>query len=376
VVTLAVMKLIDSVTQFLVESSNLTWRSPSGNPLDLIFEATFDLGMIQKRKPNLWRYREALPIEKNTSIVSLDEGFTPLLFINFNGTKVGIKQEQLFSTGSYKDRGATVLMSHVKSLGISNVIQDSSGNAGCSIAAYAALAKIGCTIYLQNETSPSKTAQIKAYGSNISFIEGTREDVAEATMIAAETIYYASHCWNPFFFHGTKTFAYEVCEQLNWKAPDAVVLPAGNGTLLIGCYIGFTDLLKAGIISKMPKLIAVQSEHCAPLAKAFFAGQKTYSAIETSQTIAEGIAIAKPARGNQLLSIVQESKGHFITVSEHEIKEAWKECAQKGYYIEPTSAATIAGVKTYLKNSAGELVISLFSGHGLKSTDKILQLLR
>src|SRR5690606_12600491 len=138
--------------------------------------------------------------------------------------------------------------------------------------------------------------------------------------------------------------AYEVCEQLNWKAPDSVVLPVGNGTLVIGCYIGFTDLLKAGMISKMPKIIAIQSAQCAPLAKAFDALQDYYAPVETFPTLAEGIAIAQPVRGNQILEIVRASGGKFISVQENEIVSAWCECASQGFYIEPTSAATIAGV--------------------------------
>lgn len=369
------MKLIDTETGSTIEGATPIWQSPNGNMLDLSFEAKLNPAVITNRKNNLWRYREAIPIVQDNHIVSADEGFTPLLFLDFNGKKVGIKQEQLFSSGSYKDRGATVLISHIQSLGIRNIVQDSSGNAGCAIAAYAAMANIACTIFLQTQTAPSKIAQIRAYGAQIKLIDGTREDVAEATKIAAQHLYYASHSWNPFFFQGTKTFAYEVCEQLGWKAPDSVVLPAGNGTLILGCYIGFMDLLKAGIISKMPKLIAVQSENCSPLAQAFYAGQNEYAICETKPTLAEGIAIAKPIRGNQMLQLVKESLGDFITVTEDEITAAWKDCATKGYYIEPTSAATIAGLQKYIMGYPDETIISLFSGHGLKSTDTILKML-
>ncbi|MES2561055.1 MAG: threonine synthase [Bacteroidota bacterium] len=366
------MKLQDTLLLTSHEATIPLWQSPEGNLLDIHFLAQFPLTKISSRPPNLWRYREAIPILSDVAIVSLNEGFTPLLNLTFNGNAVGVKQEQLFSTGSYKDRGATVLMSKVKELGIQQVVQDSSGNAGCAIAAYAAAASVGCTIYLQQDTSPAKIAQMKAYGAHIEFVNGSREDVAEVTLKAARAQYYASHSWNPFFFQGTKTFAYEVCEQLGWQAPDSVVLPAGNGTLVIGCYIGFMDLLHAGIIDKMPKLIAVQSEHCAPLAAAFANNQTAYTEITSKPTIAEGIAIAKPIRGNQILQYVTESKGSFITVTEAEIKAAWKDCAAKGFYIEPTSAATIAGLMKYMEGFPNEKIVSLFSGHGLKSTDKIL----
>ena len=366
------MNLQDSLLQTEYSLNTPIWQSEKGNLLDIQFISQFPPQTIASRPPNLWRYREAIPIESDINIVSLNEGFTPLLTVNFRGNKVGIKQEQLFSTGSYKDRGATVLMSKVKELGLHKVVQDSSGNAGCAIAAYAAAAGIECTIYLQEDTSPAKIAQMKAYGARINFVNGSREDVAAATLEAAQETYYASHSWNPFFFEGTKTFAYEVCEQLGWKVPDSVVLPAGNGTLVIGCYIGFRDLMIAGIIDKMPKLIAVQSNNCSPLAQAFANNETTYRDITSQPTLAEGIAIAKPIRGKQILQYVRESKGEFVTVTEGEIKAAWKDCAAKGFYIEPTSAATIAGLMKYMEGYPHENTVSLFSGHGLKSTDKII----
>lgn len=368
------MMLQDNLLHKQYDGSLPLWQSPEGNLLDIKFLAQFPRAKITMRPPNLWRYREAIPIVSDKAIVSFNEGFTPLVPVNFKGKNIGIKQEQLFSTGSYKDRGATVLMSKVKELGLQHVVQDSSGNAGCAIAAYAAAARVGCTIYLQRDTSPAKIAQMKAYGAHIQFVNGSREDVADITLKAAHEIYYASHSWNPFFFQGTKTFAYEVCEQLGWRAPDSVILPAGNGTLVIGCYIGFMDLLSAGMIDKMPKLIAVQSEHCAPLAQAFANNETNYVNVITQPTLAEGIAIAKPIRGNQMLQYVRQSNGTFITVTETEIKAAWKDCAAKGFYIEPTSAATIAGLIKYMEGYPNEEIISLFSGHGLKSTDKIMQM--
>lgn len=366
--------LFDTVTSEQYDVNHSDFLSPSGNLLDLHHDAIFDINQLKNRPANLWRYKEAFPITNYNAIVSFDEGFTPLLTLDLGGKKVFIKQEQLFTSGSYKDRGATILMSHVNALGIKKVIQDSSGNAGCAIAAYAAKAYIDCDIFLQADTSPGKIAQMKMYGANIIKVNGLREDAAAAALAAAAANYYASHCYNPYFFHGTKTFAYEICEQLNWQAPDAVVLPAGNGTLIIGCYIGFQDLLRAGYISRMPKLIAVQAANCAPLATAFTNGATSPSATINTPTMAEGIAIAAPVRGAQMLHMVRETKGIFITVTEEEIKAAWIQCGKMGFYIEPTSAATIAGLIKYNEAYSDNTVVSLFSGHGLKSTDKVMQL--
>ena len=287
-----------------------------------------------------------------------------------------LKQDHLFPSGSYKDRGAAVLVSKVKELGIPRVVEDSSGNAGCAVAAYCAQAGIGCTIMVPEATSPAKLTQIRLHGAELIRVPGSRQETAEAALRLAQNSYYASHSWNPFFFQGTKTFAYEISEQLGWRAPDAVVLPVGNGTLLLGAAIGFGDLLRSGVIAKMPRLVAVQAAACAPLAQAF-AGEDVVSLrVDANQrTLAEGIAIATPVRGPQILAAVRNSRGCFLTVSEDDIVAALLDLAGQGFYVEPTSAATIAGLRQYLGMSDDSLVVSVLTGHGLKSTEKLVQML-
>jgi threonine synthase len=326
----------------------------------------------------MWRYREAIPIKKNAHIVSFDEGFTPLIEVTINGKAILIKQEQMFPTGSFKDRGASVLISQVRALGIEKVVEDSSGNAGAAIAAYCANAGTACEIFVPAETSKGKLAQIALYGAKLNKIPGTREDTAAAVLKAAETNYYASHSRNPFFFHGTKTFAFEVCEQLGWNSPDTLILPVGNGTLLLGAYIGFMELKTAKIIKKIPRIIGVQSANCAPLARAFKEHSEEIPVIEGKKTLAEGIAIAAPIRGKQIIKAVRNTNGDFIAVTEAEIKQSLTEMCQKGYYIEPTSASTIAGIKRYLQESQPgkhEVIVSAFTGHGLKAGEKMINVL-
>ena len=352
------------------------WQCDCGSVLDIEFRPVFDLARIRQRKPTLWRYREAIPIRNDASIVSFDEGFTPLVPEDFDGRRVFIKQDQLLPTGSFKDRGASVLVSHLRELGIREVVEDSSGNAGTAIAAYCARAEIGCRIFVPEDTSPAKMSQIQLYGAGLSRIAGTREDTAAAALKAAGHTYYASHVWNPFFFQGTKTFAFEVCEQLGWKSPGAVVLPAGNGTLVIGAHIGFNELLDAGIIDKVPAIIAVQAESCAPLHKAFRENRAQIPVIAKRETIAEGIAVAAPVRGGQVIEAVRRSNGDFIVVSDNEIEQALREMGGRGYFIEPTAAVAIAGLKKYLPESDPEgVIVSLVTGHGLKTTHKIRQIL-
>jgi threonine synthase len=352
------------------------WRCECGGLLDIEFEAKFDIKKISARKPTLWRYREAIPVDSDASIVSFDEGFTPLLEMKFAGRTVYVKEDYLFPTGSYKDRGASVLLSRLKENGLKKIVEDSSGNAGAAIAAYAARAGMECDIYVPAGAPAGKGVQIRAYGATLVRVPGSREDTARAVKDAASSAYYASHSWNPFFFQGTKTFAYEVTEQLGWKAPDAVVLPVGNGTLLLGAFIGFNDLLQAGVIDRVPAVIAVQAENCAPLHAAFTRTLAGIPKITTRETIADGIAIAEPIRGSEIITAVRQSHGEFITVNEDEIRQAFRELGTEGIYVEPTSAATIAGLKKYLKTvSSGGVIVSTLTGSGLKETEKIAEIL-
>jgi threonine synthase len=356
------------------------WRCDCGSVLDIEFEPVFDLARIRDRKPTMWRYREAIPVCDDAHVVSLDEGFTPLLPLRLEGVQVWIKQDHLFSTGSYKDRGAAVLISKVRELGVSDVVEDSSGNAGCAVAAYCARAGVHCTIYVPGDTSPAKLAQIRLYGARLERVPGTRRDTADAVWEVAQGTYYASHSWNPFFLHGTKTFAFEVCEQLGWRSPDVLVLPAGNGTLLLGAYIGFKELLRAGIVDRMPQIVAVQAARCAPLYEAFRGHADEVRPIEPRPTMAEGIAIANPIRGQQILAAVRESGGTFMAVEEAEIERSLRDMCEQGFYIEPTSAATIAGLARYLRQQSpgthsATLIVSTFTGHGLKATEKMSALL-
>jgi threonine synthase len=191
-------------------------------------------------------------------------------------------------------------------------------------------------------------------------------------MEAAKKTYYASHCWNPYFLHGTKTFAFEIWEQMGWKSPDTLLLPAGHGTLLLGAYIGFRELKEAGRVKKIPRLVGIQSAACAPLFQGFAEGLGEAPAILKGETMAEGIAIAEPVRGRQILRAIRETGGEVLTVTEKEIGAAFKEMGRRGHFIEPTSAATMAGLKKYLKKKrVKEVIVSSLTGTGLKAVEKI-----
>ena len=266
------------------------------------------------------------------------------------------------------------MVTHMKELAIQAAVEDSSGNAAAAVAAYCARAGIACRIFIPASASRGKLAQIATYGADLVPIPGTREDVATAARREAERSYYASHVFNPYFFQGTKTFAFEVWEQLGFRAPERVILPVGHGTLYLGAYLGFRDLLEAGEITRLPCLVGIQAQHCAPLVAAW----RGRPADEPGLTIAEGIRIAAPDRADAILQACRETNGDLLAVSEAEIRSALLALGRAGLYVEPTAAVAPAGA---LKLAAagrapaeGTTVIPL-TGSGLKAGSTIAELL-
>ncbi len=361
------------------------WRCACGGRFSLTNEPRFSKELIASDEHSLWRYGHVLPVSPQFRL-SLGEGWTPLLRRSFGGREVRLKLDHLFPSGSYKDRGAAILMSKVKELGIEHVVEDSSGNAGAAVAAYAAGAGVTADIYVPAKNSPEKLAQVRAYGARLVAVDGDRSATAAAAWEAAEHTYYASHVYNPYFIEGTKTFAFEVWEQLGFQAPDTVVLPAGHGTLLLGSIKGFGELERAGLIEQVPRHVAVQSAACAPLAAAFAAlnrspaagstgGQAARAGIETGTTVAEGIAITEPAMLSQMVDGIAGTGGRVITVEEADIARALREAVRTGLFIEPTSAAALAGLEEYLSSAPEEeTVVSVVTGHGLKAAAKTAEL--
>ncbi len=294
--------------------------------------------------------------DKFVPTVSLGEVKTPVLKRILQGIEVHLKIDYMSPTGSFKDRGAFTMVNVMKALGIAEVVEDSSGNAGAAFAGYCAAAGIKCHIYLPEGTSAGKIKQISAYNADVIKVPGTRDDVAQAIRKAAETTYYASHVYNPLFFEGTKSLAYEIYEQVG--IPDYVVVPAGNGTMLLGVYIGFKE------IGQLPRIIAVQSNRCAPVYQKFH----NRPPIPISATAAEGIAVGKPRRIDEMIAAVRDSKGDFITVDDASVLEAQKMLGEMGIYMEATSGAAVAGMLQYFaaKYERGMNIVVPLTGSGLK----------
>jgi threonine synthase len=246
------------------------------------------------------------------------------------------------------------------------------------VSAYAAAGGLRATIMAPASTSPAKTVQMRAHGAQVELIPGTRQDTADAAIRRSETTFYASHNWHPFFLHGTKTLAYELWEDLGFRVPDNIITPCGAGSNVLGCEIGFSELLRAGEIDAMPRIFAAQPANCAPIAAAFLAGGNAPVATEISPTIAEGTAIAQPIRLAEVLGTLRESRGGAVMLSETEIGAATLELARIGVYVEPTAAQAVAAFARLL--DAGTIApeqttVLVLTGSGLKATPRIAELL-
>jgi threonine synthase len=353
--------------QYPLESRD--WRCECGGLFDLKNWPRFDPAQIEAHRTGIGRYGALLPLEQTWEPVSLGEGDTSLVLMDWAGRGISFKLELQCPTGSFKDRGAAVLATALRGMGVERVVEDSSGNAGASLAAYAARAGIHCEICVPSTAAGPKLAQMAAYGGEVVEIKGRREYAALAAWAAAaHGAYYGSHVYNPFFLAGTETMAYEVWEQLGRRAPEVMVLPVGNGTLFLGAYRGFHRLLEAGLISHLPRLYAVQAAACAPIYQAFVAGQETVEPVAGGSTIASGIAIAHPVRGGQILAAVRASGGAVLSVTEAEIGEAYRDLCHHGLYVEQTSAVAVAALAHLVDGPGGDgLAVVPLTGHGLKT---------
>jgi threonine synthase len=308
----------------------------------------------------------------------MGEGCTPLLPRTLHGASALLKCEWFMPTSSFKDRGASVMLSLLRAQGLTAVLEDSSGNGGAAISAYAAAGGMQATIMAPASTSPAKTVQMRAHGAAVELIPGTRQATADAAVARSASVFYASHNWQPFFLQGTKTLAYELWEDLDFRAPDNVIVPCGAGSNVLGCEIGFSELLRAGEIDRMPRIFAAQPANCAPIAATFLAGGETQVDTPIVPTIAEGTAIAQPIRLREVLGTLRETRGGAVMLSEAEIGAAVLDLARIGIYVEPTSAQVAAAFGKLLEAGtirADQTTVLVLTGSGLKATPRIAELL-
>ncbi|MBI3935478.1 MAG: threonine synthase [Betaproteobacteria bacterium] len=371
------MNYIDPATGATYPLGTPRWCADSGGYVNLASAPGLKRAAIDSSRYSVWRYAKALLVDARDA-VTLGEGWTPLLAGEWKGIPVVYKLEFMMPTGSFKDRGMTVMVTYLRQHGISSMLEDSSGNAGASLSAYAAAAGMRCRILVPETASYPKIAQIAAGGADVVTIRGSRQDVADAALRMSREIFYASHNWQPFFAEGTKTLAYELWEQLQFRAPDNVVVPLGYGSNVLGCDRGFAELKRNGEIARIPRLFGVQAANCAPYYAAFKAGAEQLVPTEVKPTVAEGIASSRPTRVREVLRAVRDSGGEIVAVSEDEIVTALAALAKKGLYVEPTSAAAAAGLTRLIERGAirdGESTVLVLTGSGLKASEKIGELL-
>ncbi|MCS7224651.1 MAG: threonine synthase [Armatimonadetes bacterium] len=315
----------------------MVWQCHCGSPLLWLPRDDLRKTDIRLEDWTLWRYRAFLALPPNISPVSLGEGTTPMMATPDGRSR--LKLEFLNPTGSFKDRGASVLVSVLKAGGVTEVAEDSSGNAGVALAASCRAAEIKCHIFVPQTSSPGKLAALREFGAVIHPAKD-RTEASEAVLhFLATGAAYASHTWHPYYLQGTKTVAYEIAEQMDWSiGPDlGVFIPVGNGDLLLGMHLGFQEMLLSGLIEGLPRLHCVQAEACAPICNAVYGWD-----LPISTTVAEGVAVPSPPRVHQIVQAVRETGGDFIAVPESAILNAQCELRHLGLWTEPTGAIAFA----------------------------------
>ncbi len=315
----------------------------------------------------IWRFRSAFGLPEEAPPVSLGEGDTPLVWSEAFGRQVALKLEYLNPTGSFKDRGSATLVSFLCSRQAQAAIEDSSGNAGASFAAYAARAGIRARVFVPASASGPKRRQIEAAGAEVTAVPGPRSNAAEAARRAASAgAVYASHAALPFNLPGYATLAYELFEQLG-GAPGTVVCPVGQGGLILGIARGFYELQKAGAIAAGPALIGVQARACAPLWAVSSYGAEGQAWVTEGETLAEGVRVRYPLRGDAVLQAVEGSGGRFVAVDEEEILPGRDQFSRRGFYVEATSAIAWNGLGQVI-GSVPEPIVVVLTGSGLKDS--------
>jgi threonine synthase len=353
------------------------WRCECGSHLNLTPGRGLARGAIAAHEASLWRYAAALAL-RDPPRISLGEGWTPLVTRDWCGVKAHFKLESQMPTGSFKDRGTAVMINHLLEVGVGPIHEDSSGNAGASIATYAAAAGIPCRIYVPASAPRGKLVQIAASGADVRAIPGSRQAVTEAALGASGDSFYASHNWHPYFIEGTKTLAFELWEQLGFRTPDNILVPTGYGSNILGLERGFDELERSGEIAARPRLFAVQAANCAAFAAAWEAGEDRFVEFAALPTIADGIATPKPVRIAEVLGALRRSKGSVVAVGEDEIAPALSALGRLGLFVEPTATTGAAALTRLLGDGTirpDQTTIVVLTGTGLKAAERIGELL-
>jgi len=334
-------------------------------------------------RSGVWRFREFLPFDEDTRVVSLAEGNTPLYDAPRSAdycrlTQLKLKHQGCNPTGSFKDTGMTAAVTQARKLGARVVVCASTGNTAASLAAYAARAELVCAIIVPGgQVSHAKLAQALDYGAKVLEIEGNFDSCMHAIReVSEDESIYLVNSINPFRIEGQKTVAFELAEQLDWRVPDHLVLPGGNLGNSSAFGKGFRELLKSGLIARQPKITVVQAAGAAPFARFYSDHESSFVNEENPKTLASAIKIGAPVSWQKAWRVVRETVGSVITVSEQEIADAKAIIGRDGICCEPASATTVAGIRKLVADGAikeDETVVAVLTGHLLKDTDYVMK---
>ncbi|MEM3957072.1 MAG: threonine synthase [Thermoproteota archaeon] len=353
-------------------------------PLEVIYDfdsITLNKDLIKNREKTLWRYRELLPINDYEKIVDIGAGFTPLkeckrLAEALNLKKLYVKNDTVNPTGSFKDRPASVAVSKALELGFRAVGCASTGNLAAATAAHAAKAGLPCYVFIPSGTERGKVLQAAAYGAKIISVKGTYDDANRLAAQASDEYEWALVNINirPYYVEGSKTIAFEVCEQIGWTLPENIVVPMGSGALLCAVWRALKQFDEIGLIDGTgTKLIGAQPEGCSPIAKAFKSKTEEVFPVEKPKTVAKSLAIGDPGDGIYALRAIRESKGFAEYATDEEIVEGMKLLAKtEGIFAEPAGGVSIAVLKKLVEQgeiSRDEEVVCFITGSGFKSLE-------
>jgi threonine synthase len=336
-------------------------------------------GDLSFRVHSLWRYKELLPVRNLENVVTLSEGFTPLLSSLRLGPSIGLEQlyfkdESMNPTGSFKARGLALAVSKAKELGVREIALPTAGNAGGAAAAYAARAGLQCHVFMPQDTPPIFAKECEAYGAKVRMVKGFITTAGNLMMeeLKEKGWFNVSTLREPYRVEGKKTIAYELAQQFSWDLPEVILFPTGGGTGIVGAWKAVQELKDLGWVprSRMPRLIAVQASGCAPIVRAYEQGLDFAPEAENPHTFASGLRVPKAIGDFLVLRAVRESNGTAVAVSEESIQLAWKELSEKeGMYVAPEAAAAWAALKDLVAQEVvrkNERVVILITGSGLK----------
>ena len=340
---------------------------------------------LKNRKPNMWRYKEFLPVNYEENIVSLGEGFTPILEAKNLKNKLGIKKllikdESLNPTASFKARGLSAAVSKAKELGIKKFSIPTAGNAGGALSAYAAKAGLESYVFMPNDAPLANKIEVQYFGAKLELIDGYINDAGKKSIeISSElNLFDVSTLKEPYRVEGKKTMGYEIAEQLNWDLPDNIIYPTGGGTGIIGIWKAFKELSEIGMInSKLPKMICVQADGCSPVVDAYLKGKKNAELFNNPKTIAAGMRVPIAVGDYLIIDSVLESKGTALKINDKEmISGVNKMSSMEGIFCAPEGGSILSATIKLIDSNfikPNESVLLLNTGSGYKYLEELAE---